>query len=612
MKGSAFFYRRYLIALTFSCTGLFFAFLGFAASPIKQTGKANALSPSSAGSWAIVVSPDTNASQENNFNAVTCTSASDCWAVGAYYTGSTYQTLIERWDGTAWQLFPSSNASTTEFNVLYGVTCTSASNCWTVGYQDNQFGSQTLIEHWDGTSWSVTPSPNTDVTKANLLNGVTCTSSNNCWAVGYYFVNLVFVAPGFIGTPLYQTLVEHWDGTSWSIVTSPNTNSTQTNILSSVTCNSSSDCWSVGRYAAGGNGVFPTLDQTLVEHWDGTSWTIVSSPSTSAAEDNYLTSATCTSPANCWAVGYHYVNTLSGPIYQTLIERWNGNGWTIVTSPNTSAAQQNVLFNVTCASATDCWAAGFYLAGDAGVVNASFQTLIERWDGVSWTIVSSPNTGATQNNLLYGVTCSSPYDCWSVGHSIPSSAPQTLTIRFTAPLPPPVQLLSASSRMTHDGAGTFDIDLPLTGNPGIEPRSGGANGDYTLVFTFANSLTSVTSGSVTTGTGSVASSNIDSNDPHNYIVNLTGVTNAQTITVSLTNVNDSAGNFSPTVSAQMGVLLGDVNATGRVDAADVSQVRQQTLQPITSANFRNDINVTGRIDAADVSVVRQQTLTSLP
>jgi hypothetical protein len=166
--------------------------------------------------------------------------------------------------------------------------------------------------------------------------------------------------------------------------------------------------------------------------------------------------------------------------------------------------------------------------------------------------------------------------------------------------------------MTHDGAGTFDIDLPLTGNPGIEPRSGGANGDYTLVFTFANSLTSVTSGSVTTGTGSVASSNIDSNDPHNYIVNLTGVTNAQTITVSLTNVNDSAGNFSPTVSAQMGVLLGDVNATGRVDAADVSQVRQQTLQPITSANFRNDINVTGRIDAADVSVVRQQTLTSLP
>jgi hypothetical protein len=62
----------------------------------------------------------------------------------------------------------------------------------------------------------------------------------------------------------------------------------------------------------------------------------------------------------------------------------------------------------------------------------------------------------------------------------------------------------------------------------------------------------------------------------------------------------------------MGVLLGDVNGSGRVDAADVSLVRQQTLQPITFSNFREDVNASGRIDAADVSVVRQQTLTSLP
>jgi hypothetical protein len=62
----------------------------------------------------------------------------------------------------------------------------------------------------------------------------------------------------------------------------------------------------------------------------------------------------------------------------------------------------------------------------------------------------------------------------------------------------------------------------------------------------------------------------------------------------------------------MGVLLGDVNASARVDAADVSSVRQQTLQTITTSNFRNDLNTSGRIDAADVSVARQQTLTSLP
>jgi hypothetical protein len=75
-----------------------------------------------------------------------------------------------------------------------------------------------------------------------------------------------------------------------------------------------------------------------------------------------------------------------------------------------------------------------------------------------------------------------------------------------------------------------------------------------------------------------------------------------------TNTND--------VSIPMGVLLGDVNGSARVDAADVSLVRQQTLQPVNdnsgTSNFREDINVSDRIDAADVSVVRQQTLTSLP
>jgi hypothetical protein len=166
--------------------------------------------------------------------------------------------------------------------------------------------------------------------------------------------------------------------------------------------------------------------------------------------------------------------------------------------------------------------------------------------------------------------------------------------------------------MVHGSAGSFDIDLPLTGSPGIECRDGGANGDYTLVFTFADTLTSVGSSSVTSGAGMVASANIDSNDPHNYIVNLTGVANAQYLTLTLANVYDSAGNFSPAVAGQMGVLLGDVNASRRVDAADVSLVRQQTLQPVTSSNFREDVNASGRIDAADVSITRQQTLTSLP
>jgi sugar lactone lactonase YvrE len=173
-------------------------------------------------------------------------------------------------------------------------------------------------------------------------------------------------------------------------------------------------------------------------------------------------------------------------------------------------------------------------------------------------------------------------------------------------------LLSASSRKTHGLSGTFDIDLPLTGTRGIECRSGGNTGNYTLVFTFTNPLTSVDGATVTSGTGTVSGSNIDTGDARNYIVNLTGVSNAQYITVSINNVTDSLGNFSTSLSASAGILVGDVNSSGRVDAADVSLVRQQTLQPITGSNFREDVDASGRIDAADVSIARQQTLTSLP
>ena len=177
--------------------------------------------------------------------------------------------------------------------------------------------------------------------------------------------------------------------------------------------------------------------------------------------------------------------------------------------------------------------------------------------------------------------------------------------------PTPVRLISAASRKVHGSAGPFDINLPLTGPPGIECRSGGASGDYTLVFSFANPLTTVAGASVTSGTGSVTTSNIDT-DAHNYIVNLTGVTNAQTITVSLTNVSDSAGNFSSAVSTSMGVLIGDTNADGFVNSADISQTKSQSGQAVTSSNFREDVNADGFLNSADISLVKSKSGTALP
>jgi len=112
---------------------------------------------------------------------------------------------------------------------------------------------------------------------------------------------------------------------------------------------------------------------------------------------------------------------------------------------------------------------------------------------------------------------------------------------------PPVQLTNVVSRKNHASAGTFDINLPLTGNPGIECRSGGASGSYTIVFSFTNTIGNVSSAGVTAGTGGIESSAIGA-DAHQYVVNLKGVANAQYLTVTLTNVNDSAGNYSPAVA----------------------------------------------------------------
>src|SRR5439155_23584200 len=144
--------------------------------------------------WSIVPSPNTSTTQNNELDRVTCTSASDCWAVGSYYIidspGSTSQTLIEHWNGTAWSIVTSPNISATH-NFLNGVTCASASDCWAVGAYntDSVGGWRTLIEHWNGTAWSIVTSPNTSTTGINVLGGVTCTSASDCWAVGAYFTD---------------------------------------------------------------------------------------------------------------------------------------------------------------------------------------------------------------------------------------------------------------------------------------------------------------------------------------------------------------------------------------------------------------------------------------
>ena len=199
------------------------------------------------------------------------------------------------------------------------MACTSPTSCIAVGaYTVAVNTSQTLVESWDGSTWSVVPSADTSPTADNYLNGVSCSTPTSC------------VAVGSLGTSTSQTLAELWNGTTWSIVPSPNTSSTVANVLNNVTCTNPSFCMAVGYDDTGSS------PPSLIEMWDGTAWSIVSGPSTSVpnSDENFLYGVSCTDPSNCVAAG-HWSNT--GDVKDsTLIESWDGSTWSVVSSPNTS------------------------------------------------------------------------------------------------------------------------------------------------------------------------------------------------------------------------------------------------------------------------------------
>jgi PKD repeat protein len=218
-----------------------------------------------------------------------------------------------------------------------------------------------------------------------------------------------------------------------------------------------------------------------------------------------------------------------------------------------------------------------------------------------------PNPGAYPARLTVGDTA---------GLTSINPAQVVITVNSAGP-PALASQTPVVSRMTHSTAGPFDVNLPLTGTRGVECRSGGASGNYTLVFTFANNLTSVDSATVTSGAGTVSGTVQGPNAGLNltakqFLVNLTGVTNAQYIAVSLVNAKDSTGAIGNIIGPQMGVLIGDTNADIAVDSADIAQTKSESGHTVTSANFREDLNVDAFHDSADIALVKSKSGTSLP
>lgn len=292
----------------------------------------------------------------------------DIWAVGFSDQVSAPpvvdSTLAEHFDGTSWSIvptppLPSGNAQ------LQGVSGAAGNDVWAIGLSP----SGSLVEHWDGTSWSIDSSP---AFTGVSVEGIVAHARNDVWVVG-----------GNAG----NAAVEHWDGTVWSIVSSPAFTGVS---LTAVSADAGNDVWAVGTAST----IFGApFSGPAVLHFNGTGWSLIN-PTTSIPLD--ITSVTAVSPTDVWAAGTVGAFCNHKTHRKAAIEHWDGTTWSIVSSPapTKSACLDSSLRGIAAISASDIWAAGFNATSLGGL-----DTLTEHWDGTSWKLINSPNPGNFKNGL---------------------------------------------------------------------------------------------------------------------------------------------------------------------------------------------------------------------
>jgi len=313
--------------------------------------------------WNVVASPNRRNDIESVLHSVSAASAHDVWAVGSSHNGSLpSRTLIELWDGTQWSIVPSPSPDS-QFNELRGVAALSANDVWAVGYSSGtqtETPIDTLILHWDGTSWRQVASPNI-AGRANQLFGITAISANDIWAVG---------AAG--GTPLSM----HWNGSVWSVVNVGGVDGLSTEKLTAVSGTASNDVWAVGD----GQGIFTNQTFATIRHWDGARWTekVCRAASASNPPDGYegggpgayFTGVAAAAGNDVWVVG---VNG-SGPI----ILHWDGRAWTAVTHPR-AFPNAATLRAVATSRGGSAWSVGFEIEVSSSGSVSPERTLIDRY-----------------------------------------------------------------------------------------------------------------------------------------------------------------------------------------------------------------------------------------
>lgn len=335
--------------------------------------------------WTSVAFPVPTDSSGWQLTGVSCTSNRFCEAVGGYANVDTglNDTFAASWNGTAWNLQTTVNPDPNnfEFEQFNTVSCASPTFCvaWASGNAGNS--GETLAEQWNGSSWQTQNVPSSDAT----VNSVACDTAKFCEAVG----------PG---------AAYGWNGSAWTAQTIPG--SAGSGNLQGVSCTSRNFCEAVGEYNNGN--VVPVAAQ-----WNGSAWASQSVPNPATNTFAHMNAVSCASPNSCEAGGYFEVQVTSNDP-KALAEGWNGSAWQHQQAVAPPGATYNVLSGVSCISASFCEAVGTHFDSAGNQDN-----LAETWNGQTWTIQSTPDPanpfGSPDDNSLYHVSCVSAQFCEAVG-----------------------------------------------------------------------------------------------------------------------------------------------------------------------------------------------------
>ncbi|HEX6392509.1 MAG TPA: alkaline phosphatase family protein [Acidimicrobiales bacterium] len=357
-------------------------------SPTTTLGKGTSGSLSCTGGWNQVPSPSVG-NLDNNLDSVSAASPSDAWAVGNYYASTNpnvFATMAEHWDGKAWTEYGLPNVGSNQ-NTLFGVSELSTGHTWAVGYYTNaNYVDQTLIEHYDGTTWSVIPSPSPG-TQRNILYSVGAISDTDVWAVGAQM--------DANGT--WHTLAEHWDGNTWSAVPSVDPDSGG-NLFFGIKAASPNSVYAVGERSGSG---FP--DKALIEHWDGSKWSVLTAPADPT--ESLMAYAVTGNDSTLAVVGNRGSDTAP---FTTFVATGAPASLSLQTTPN--ATGENNLYAATTAADGSTYAAGWSVDPNTGV----YLSEILHGIGGQWTIDATPNPGSGSNGFA-GITAVPGGGIWAVG-----------------------------------------------------------------------------------------------------------------------------------------------------------------------------------------------------